>query len=101
MGLTKAEAIDRLRKELPFLHEAFGLSRIGIFGSFAVDRQTDESDVDLVLEFEHTPGMRFVELTEHIERLLHRKVDVLTGAGISAIRNERIAQSIKDSVVYV
>ena len=99
--MTKTEVIDRLRKELPYLHENFGLSRIGLFGSFALDRQSDESDVDLILEFERTPGMRFVELTEHIERILRRKVDALTDTGISAIRNERIAKSIKESVVYV
>jgi hypothetical protein len=99
--MTKAEVIDRLRKDLPYLHETFGLSRIGLFGSFASGRQTDASDVDLVLEFEHAPGMRFVELTEHIERILRRKVDALTNVGISAIRNERIVKSIKESVVYV
>ncbi|MDD5673114.1 MAG: nucleotidyltransferase family protein [Chitinivibrionales bacterium] len=99
--MTKSEVINLLRRELPYLHETFGLSRIGLFGSFATGRQTDDSDVDLVLEFERTPGMKFVELTEYIEHILRRKIDALTDAGISAIRNERIAKSIRESVVYV
>jgi uncharacterized protein len=99
--MTRTEVVDRLRRELPYLRRTFGLSRIGLFGSFATGRQTDASDVDLVLEFEHTPGMRFVELTDHIERILARKVDALTDTGISAIRDQRIAESIRKSVVYV
>jgi len=99
--MTQTEVIERLRREKPYLHKTFGLSRIGLFGSFASGRQTDESDVDLVVEFEHPPGMLFVELTEYIERILCREVDVLTATGISSIRNERIAKSIKESIVYV
>jgi uncharacterized protein len=99
--MTRTEVVDRLRRELPYLRQTFGLSRIGLFGSYATGRQTDTSDVDLVLEFERTPGMKFVELTDHIERILARKVDALTDTGISSIRNPQIAQSIRESLVYV
>ena len=99
--MTKTEVIERLRREKPYLRETFGLSQIGLFGSFACDRQTDESDIDLVMEFERSPGIMFVELADYMERVLKRKVDVLTVAGISSIRNKGITKSIQESIIYV
>ncbi len=46
-------------------------------------------------------GFRFIELTEYLENLLGKKVDVLTPAGIRGIRITHIAQDIKESIVYV
>ncbi len=70
-----------------------------MFGSYAKGLATATSDVDLVVEFEHPLGFRFVEFTEYLEHLLGKSVDVLTPAGIQSIRIERIARSIEESVV--
>lgn len=99
--MTKTEVIDRLKREKPYLRETYGLSQIGLFGSFACDRQTDESDIDLVMEFERSPGIMFVELADYMEQVLNRKVDVLTNTGISSIRNNGITKSIRESIIYV
>jgi predicted nucleotidyltransferase len=42
-----------------------------------------------------------VEFADYLERLLGKRVDVLTPTGIQAIRIKRIAEEIEESTVYV
>lgn len=71
-------------------------------GSTAAEAQADaKSDVDFVVEFERPIGFRFFDLIDYLEQLLGRKVDLLTPVGLQAIRRERVAKSITESIVYV
>ncbi len=99
--MTKETIIEVLREKHPYLASEYGVKRIGVFGSYARDLATETSDVDLVVEFEHPIGFRFIEFAEYLEGLLGKSVDVLTPGGIQGIRVERIAQSIQESIVYV
>lgn len=99
--LTQQHVVDQLREQAPYLASGFGIRKIGLFGSFAKGQPTESSDIDLVVEFERPIGLRFVELVEYLEKLLGRKVDVLTPTGVQGIRRRSIANSIAESVVYV
>ena len=99
--LTREKAVKLLKEQRPYLAAEFGVSRIGLFGSYATGHFGKSSDVDIVVEFERPIGFRFVELVDYLENLLGRKVDVLTPAGIQNIRIERVARSIAQSIVYV
>ena len=99
--LTKQKITILLKKELPHLRTIFGVKRIGIFGSYSKDVQKEDSDVDLIVEFERPIGLKFFELSEYIENLLGKKVDILTPAGIKSIRVKEVAENIKKSIVYV
>lgn len=98
---TKEDIITILKKELPYLRNFFGVKRIGLFGSFAKGIQREDSDVDIVVEFEKPIGLKFIEMADHIEKILGKKVDILTPAGIKSIRIKKIAENIKKSIVYV
>jgi predicted nucleotidyltransferase len=76
------------------------VKRIGLFGSFALKTAGDESDIDLLVEFQEPIGLRFMDLVDYLESLLGRKVDVLTPAGLQGIRVKRVAKNINKSVVY-
>jgi len=99
--MTKEQVITILRRQYSYLVSEYGIKRIGIFGSYARGTPNEESDVDLVTEFEIPIGLKFIELTEYLEQILGKKVDVLTPAGIQGIRNPQIANEIQESVVYV
>lgn len=99
--LTKEEIIKILKKELPYLRAIFGVKRIGLFGSSAKGIQREDSDVDLVVEFEKPIGLKFIELSDYIEKVLGKKVDILTPAGIKSIRVKKVAEDIKKNIVYV
>ena len=97
---SKSEVLDFIRKSHSQLSN-FGVTKIGLFGSFATETATAHSDVDLVIEFERPIGLKFVNLCDYLEACLGRKVDVLTLAGIATIRNRSVAESITRSLVYV
>ena len=100
--MDRAEIL-RLLKEHEAEIKKFGVKRIGLFGSFSRDEGTDDSDVDIVVEFE--PGKasfkNFGGLVEYLENLLGRDVDILTPAGIESIRIEEVKQSIMREIAYV
>ena len=99
--LTKENVADVLRQEYPYLASEYGVKKIGLFGSYAKGCPTKTSDIDVIVEFERPIGFKFIELTEYLEGLLGKRVDVLTRAGIQGIRITRVAQDIEESVVYV
>jgi len=99
--LTRDRAIQLLRENQDYLRDEFGVSRIGLFGSVARDQSNDLSDVDVVVEFNRPIGFRFMDLADYLEGLLGRKVDLLTSAGIQAIRSRHVSENISEGVVYV
>jgi uncharacterized protein len=99
--LEKNKIIQLLQERHAYLAKEFGVSKIGLFGSYAKGKANANSDIDLVIEFEQPIGFRFFELVEYLENLLGQKVDVLTPAGIQNIRIEQVAKNISESIVYV
>jgi predicted nucleotidyltransferase len=99
--LTKESITKVLRESYQHLAAEYGVKRIGLFGSYAKDMPTEASDIDLVVEFEHPLGFKFIELSDYLEQLLGQKVDILTPAGIQGIRIPHIAKNIGESIVYV
>ena len=101
MQRTRDETITVLRAHLRKLRADYGVRRLAVFGSVARDAASKGSDVDIIVEFERPIGLRFVELADRLETILGVKIDILTPAGVSNIRNPHIAESIRKSAVYV
>lgn len=57
-----------------------GVKRVGVFGSYAKNTQKPGSDVDILVEFysKEKTFDHYVELKALLEKLLHRKVDLVT-----------------------
>ena len=77
---------------------ALGACRIGVFGSFAKNQATPESDVDVYVEF--SEGMKtydnFYALYELLRELFGRPIDLVTDGALS----ERKARLILPTVRY-
>lgn len=101
MSLNKNEIIKRLSANLPELTKEYGVRRIGLFGSYATDSFTEESDIDLVVEFSTPIGFKFFDLITHLENLLGKKIDLLTFEGVKNIRQKEISSSIERNAIYV
>ena len=101
MALTKLQILRKLKGNYSELSLKYGLKKIGLFGSYASGKANENSDIDLVVEFENPIGLEFIEFTEFLESLLGKKTDVITTAGIEGIRNPKIQQNIKKSIIYV
>ena len=91
------EVIKVLRRELPHLKENYGVKEMGIFGSFVRGEATEESDLDILIEFEGSISLlKFVELENYLSELLEVKVDLVMK---DALR-PRIGKHILEEVVY-
>jgi predicted nucleotidyltransferase len=99
--LSRDKVVRILQGERAHLADEFGVSKIGLFGSYAKGEPAESSDVDILVELGRPIGFRFLELADYLEKVLGQKVDVLTAAGVKSIRNKRVARSIAESVVYV
>jgi predicted nucleotidyltransferase len=99
--LTRDKLIQLLQREHAYLNTEFGVSKIGLFGSYAKGQPGETSDIDILVEFERPIGFRFLDLVDYLEAVLGCKVDVLTPAGVQNIRIDRVAKSIAESIVYV
>jgi predicted nucleotidyltransferase len=81
--------------------EKFTARRIGLFGSYAIGKQSPKSDVDLVVDFAEPTFDNFMGLVNYLEEVLGKKVNVLTPQGLESIRVPKVAETIKRSVLYV
>ena len=79
----------------------FSVKNIGLFGSFVRGEQNEHSDIDFLVEFEEPTLENYMRLSEFLENLFNRKIEILTPAGIESIRIKHIKEEIKRSVMYV
>jgi uncharacterized protein len=79
--MTRDELLDKLRAELPYLRQKYHIATLGLFGSYARNEQTPDSDVDLVYELEPDRKMtmfQFVDLEDEVKaRLSLEKLDMV------------------------
>ena len=97
--LTRREIFALLQKNQDILNK-YKVKRIGLFGSYAAEKQRKSSDLDFIVEFEEPTFDNFMNLVDYLEKLFGKKVDVLTPEGIEGIRVREVAENIKKSVVY-
>lgn len=95
------KVVNVLRREIPYLQENYGVTKIALFGSVVSGKYTRNSDIDLVVDFKEPIGLRFMDLADYLENKLGRKTDILTAAGLKSIRIKKVARDIKRSMVYV
>jgi len=77
--MRRQEAISTLRSYLPDLKRDFGVRRMALFGSTARDEGRDDSDLDLLVDFEGGPTFdSFMGLKFFLEDHLGRRVDLVT-----------------------
>jgi len=81
----------------PILSARFFVEKIGYFGSFARNEQTNSSDIDIIVSFSKPLGWAFFDLQELLETELGRKVDLVS---IKALK-EQLREIILNEVKYI
>ncbi|MHC1610524.1 MAG: nucleotidyltransferase family protein [Candidatus Methanospirareceae archaeon] len=80
------------------LKEKYKVKEIGIFGSFVRGEAKEESDVDILVEFEEPIGFfKFLELEEYLSNLIGKKVDLVSKKALKP----HIGKYILEEVVRV
>jgi len=76
--MKNTEIIQLLRQRRDELRKRFGVKSLAVFGSVARGEAGPESDVDILVEFESSPGFDgYMALKFYLEDLLGRKVDLV------------------------
>jgi uncharacterized protein len=88
---------NKLKKLKPILLERYFVEKIGYFGSYSRNEQSENSDIDIVVSFRKPIGWEFFDLQEFLENELKLKVDLVSERAIK----EQIKQIILNSVKYV
>lgn len=99
--LSPAEELEQIKTKLlqikPILQEKYHITELGIFGSYVRGEQTEDSDVDVLVEFE--PDFRFglftfCQLEDYISENLGKKVDLVMKDALKPKIGDRILQEV-------
>lgn len=83
-------------KELIQLCRKNGIIKIGVFGSAARGTATEESDLDLLVQFSESQSLlTHVRVERELSRLFGKKVDLLTEAAISPYLRDIIKSELQ------
>lgn len=78
------------KKALPVLKGA-GVTRSSIFGSYVRGEASEDSDIDILVDFPRGKGIfEFVGLQQELEQVLGKKTDLVTYDSLHPLLKDRI-----------
>jgi hypothetical protein len=82
---TLEKILQLLRTKKPELEQKYSVSELGLFGSYARGDQTEQSDIDILVDFrKKIDGFQYVRLAHELEDLFSHKIDVVSRGGIKS-----------------
>ncbi len=94
--MTRAELVERRRKDIFRLAKRYGVTEMRVFGSAARGEDTPNSDIDFLVEME--PGRSLFDLgglLVELENLLGCKVDVMTEKSLHWYIRDKVLREAK------
>lgn len=86
-----SEQIEPLREKIIDILRQNGVKRASFFGSIVRGEMTEDSDVDLLVEFEGRRSLLdLAHLKNELEDAMERRVDLLTYKSLNPLLKERI-----------
>lgn len=95
--ITNVDTIKKLKAIKPYLADRFHVKRLGYFGSYATEQQTELSDIDILVEFNRPVGWEFFTLEKYLEASLGLKVDLVTHNALK----EKIKETVLKQIKYI
>jgi hypothetical protein len=95
--MNKEYILDFLKTHKQELQHRFSLTKIGLFGSYAKDTATQNSDIDIVIESKKKDFFLREDLKEYLEANFKTPVDV---GYLDSIR-EYYKTKIEQDIIYV
>jgi len=95
--IKNSDILGKLKELKPILSKEYSVKQIGLFGSFSDNSFTDESDIDILVEFEKPIGWKYFTLEIYLENIFGRKIDLVTKNALK----EQIKDNILSQVKFV
>lgn len=101
MKNEKIYTIDEIRQILQnskdYLEEKYFVDKFLLFGSYAKNLQTSESDIDLLVSFKQPVDMfEFMDLQDYLTKLFNKKIDLGTSNSLKKFIKDKI---LKEAIV--
>lgn len=93
--ISKNDILNKLTELKPILNKEYAVKQIGLFGSFSDDSNTEDSDIDLLVEFEKPIGWKYFSLEIYLEKIFGRKIDLVTPNALKEQIKDRILKQVK------
>ncbi len=93
---TKDKILLAIRTHKPRLM-ALGVNRIGLFGSYVRNEQSEKSDIDLLVDFipEKETFDNYMALYDYLEKLFsNEKIELVTTTGLSPYIGPQILNEV-------
>jgi len=94
--MNKTE-IERIKPIIIEVLKKYGVKKAGLFGSIVRGEATENSDIDLLVEFEGEKSLLdLVGLKLELQELLGKEVDVITYKSLHPLLKEKILNEIEE-----
>lgn len=97
--MTREHILDYLNRNKDYIKNKYGITKIGLLGSYARGDENEQSDIDIVIEMDksrkniHT----FFAFKRELEETFGKKVDMGLESSIKPI----VREVIQKEIVYV
>ena len=91
--MEKQDILNYLKSNQEYYQNQFGIKFIGLFGSFARDEASENSDIDILYKIEKDKKLsmfKYLKLTKELEDFFHKKIDL--------VRDETVKSQIKSYI---
>ncbi len=96
--MDKQGIINYLKEHENELKNKYGVTKLGLFGSFANGNYTDNSDIDILVEIKSKNKFRsFFMLLNYLRTGLNKKIDL----GIESALKPVVKKRVKENIIYV
>lgn len=79
------------------MQQRYAVHSIGLFGSIVRDDFSDDSDIDVIVDFSKPIGIEFIDLAAFIESNLGLQVDLVSRNGVKP----KYLRMIEQEIIYV
>ena len=93
--MDKQEILNFLSNNKSLLKQKYNVTRIGLFGSYASGKQTDDSDIDIIVSMPSSFD-NYYDLKDFLESNLNHRIDL----GLEKNMRELIRESVEKEVIY-
>lgn len=95
--LHTEKILKLLQTNKQLLFGQYPLTELGLFGSAVRNDFTEKSDIDIIIDYNKPMGVEFIDLANDLEKIVDRKVDLVSKRGIKP----NYYKQIENEIIYV
>lgn len=96
--MKREQIINLLKKRKQVLAKEYGVKTLGLFGSYSINKQNKNSDVDILVEFNKSISLlQYLKLSNKLNKDIGKKIDLVMKSALK----KNIGKQILKEVIYI